>query len=115
MILPNIISEEQGGFVEGKLIYENILLEQEMIQSLSAQSEAEGGLNVRKLQNTQDALTRKYGRDLEQLSPCGVGLSMLNIGEGRIFILCKLEPMTRANGKGCYTEEILQRSSFVGA
>ncbi|GAA0160341.1 hypothetical protein LIER_16920 [Lithospermum erythrorhizon] len=43
----------------------------------------------------------KYGGDLEQPSPCGVGLSMQNTTGGRIFIVCKLEPMTLANGKGC--------------
>lgn len=33
-ILPNIISEEQSGFVEGRQILDNILLAQEMIHTL---------------------------------------------------------------------------------
>src|SRR4051812_24362972 len=33
-ILPQIISEEQCGFVKGRYIFDNILLAQEMVQSL---------------------------------------------------------------------------------
>eukprot|EP00253_Pinus_taeda_P006425 PITA_06425 len=58
-ILPGIISEEQSGYVEGRQIFDNILLAQEMIHSLHSRKEA-GMLMQLDLSKAYDKVSWKY-------------------------------------------------------
>eukprot|EP00253_Pinus_taeda_P001472 PITA_01472 len=59
MILPDIISEEKSGYVEGRQIFDNILLAQEMIHSLHSRKEA-GMLLQLDLSKAYDKVSWRY-------------------------------------------------------
>eukprot|EP00253_Pinus_taeda_P018445 PITA_18445 len=58
-ILPGIISEEQSGYVEGRQIFDNILLAQEMIHSLHSRN-VEGMLMQLDLSKAYDKVSWRY-------------------------------------------------------
>eukprot|EP00253_Pinus_taeda_P006750 PITA_06750 len=59
MILPGIISEEQSGYVEGRQIFDNILLAQEMIHSLHSRKVV-GMLTQLDLSKSYDKVSWEY-------------------------------------------------------